>query len=69
MNRSKLLQRWSVRLVTRFWRDKDGLGTLEIVLICAVIIAVALLFKKQITTILTNLFNDVQTESDKVFSS
>ena len=69
MNGSKMLQRWSAKLVTGFWRNKDGLGTLEIVLICAVIIAVALLFKGEITRILKNLFTKVESGSNGVFSS
>lgn len=69
MNQNKMLQLWSARLVTGFWRNKDGLGTLEIVLICAVIIAVALLFKDKILEILDNLFGKVQSGSDDVFST
>ncbi|MBC5637333.1 hypothetical protein H8S33_11005 [Ornithinibacillus sp. BX22] len=34
--------------MTRFWKDEEGLQTLEILLIIAVIVAIALLFRKTI---------------------
>lgn len=32
----------------KFWNDEEGLGTLEIILIIAVLIAIALLFREAI---------------------
>lgn len=42
-----------------FWEDEEGMGTVELVLIIAALIAVALLFKKQLTLFATNLMNNV----------
>lgn len=36
-------------LMKRFWYEEDGMGTVEIVIIIAVLVAVALLFKDGIT--------------------
>ncbi|WP_051318307.1 Flp1 family type IVb pilin [Cohnella thermotolerans] len=68
MNTSKLLQRWSAKALVAFWRSKEGLGTLEIVLIAAVIIAIAVLFKDWILEFLEKLFGKVDKKSEDVFS-
>jgi Flp pilus assembly pilin Flp len=36
-------------LVKDFWKDESGLGTVEIIVILAVLIAIALIFKDAIT--------------------
>lgn len=68
MNKSKMLQRWSANCLVGFWRSREGLGTLEIVLIAAVIIAIAILFKDWIIQFLQNLFGQVEGKSDEVFN-
>lgn len=50
-----------------FWKDKEGLGTLEIVLIAAVIIAIAILFREWILDFLDRLFGKVEDKSDSFF--
>lgn len=48
-----------VKAMKEFWRDEEGLGTLEILLIVVVLVGVALMFKDRITdwvrSILTEL--------------
>ncbi|MEK8128580.1 Flp1 family type IVb pilin [Paenibacillus filicis] len=41
----------------RFWKEEDGLGTLEILLIIAVLIIIAIAFRKWIMKWLGELFN------------
>ncbi|CAI6079165.1 Flp1 family type IVb pilin [Cohnella sp. JJ-181] len=53
--------------LTAFWRNKEGLGTLEIVLIAAVIIAIAVLFRDWILDFLERLFGKVEDKSDSFF--
>ena len=36
-------------LLTRFWKEEEGMGTVEIVIIIAVLVAIALLFRDYIT--------------------
>ena len=54
----------------KFWNEEDGLGTVEIVLIIAALVAVALLFRTAITgfigTALDNVFGDATTEGTNV---
>ncbi|KOY15496.1 Flp1 family type IVb pilin [Paenibacillus xylanivorans] len=53
--------------VTGFWKEEDGLGTLELILIIGVIIIIALIFKKQITELITSLLSKVDTKSNEFF--
>jgi len=45
--------------VKNFWNDEEGLGTLEIILIAAVLVAVALLFRDRITTWVKTLLDNI----------
>lgn len=42
-------------LLKRFWMEEDGMGTVEVVIIVAVLVGVALIFKDGITNFATNL--------------
>ncbi|MGI6144415.1 MAG: hypothetical protein GX092_07160 [Clostridia bacterium] len=47
-------------LLKRFWHEESGMGTVEIVIIIAVLVGIALLFRSQITSF-------VQSATDKIF--
>ena len=51
----------------RFWKEEDGLGTLEMILIIGVIIVIGLILKNQITAIVNKLLDQVNTKSDQFF--
>lgn len=51
-----------------FWRSEAGIGTLEIVLILAVLIILALVFKKWLILLANKLMGKVDVEADKIFS-
>ena len=44
-------------LMKRFWCEEDGMGTVEIIIIIAVLVAVALLFKDGIGKFVNELMN------------
>ncbi|WP_442604068.1 Flp1 family type IVb pilin [Paenibacillus sp. KN14-4R] len=50
-----------VKGLKRFWNNEDGLGTLEILLIVAVLVAIAIIFRKWIAA----WFNDLIGKADK----
>lgn len=54
--------------VKGFLADEEGMGTVEIVLIIAVLVAIALLFKNKITTFvktsLGNIFDGLENETE-----
>ncbi|MCM3135441.1 hypothetical protein M3629_21925 [Paenibacillus polysaccharolyticus] len=52
---------------TALWKEEDGLGTLELILIIGVIIIIALIFKNEITRLITSLLTKVDTKSNEFF--
>ncbi|MEK4996565.1 hypothetical protein BSK48_14240 [Paenibacillus odorifer] len=50
-----------------FWEDEEGLGTLEMILIIAVLIAVVLLFKDKIQEVVEALIKTAGEKSQEVF--
>lgn len=56
-----------LRLVKSFLKEEEGMGTVEIVLIIAVLVAIALLFKDKITkfvnSALGNIFDGLDSET------
>lgn len=53
--------------VNGFWKEEDGLGTLELILIIGVIIIIALIFKDKISELVKDLLGKVDTKSDEFF--
>lgn len=51
---------------SRLWHEEDGLGTLEILLILAVLVAIAIVFRKWIISWVNSLFEKSQDEIDKL---
>ncbi|AKG33674.1 Flp1 family type IVb pilin [Paenibacillus durus] len=50
-----------------FWRDEEGLGTLEMILIIAVLVAVVILFRQKIKEVISNLIDTAGEKSQEVF--
>ncbi|MFD0588588.1 Flp1 family type IVb pilin [Paenibacillus sp. GCM10027627] len=50
-----------------FWNDEQGMGTLEVILIVAVVIIIALLFKDWIIALVEELLGKADKEADKIF--
>jgi len=50
-----------IQALQRFWRNERGIGTLEIIIIIAVLVLVAFAFRQWIIDWVTNLFG--QTDS------
>lgn len=46
----------------RFWKEEDGLGTLEILLIVAVLLIIAIAFRKWIMKWMEQLFSSADSE-------
>ncbi len=52
--------------LSEFWLEEDGVATVEIVLILLVLIALVLVFKTQISTVLRNILSKVSSQSNSV---
>ncbi|WP_019912946.1 Flp1 family type IVb pilin [Paenibacillus sp. HW567] len=50
-----------------FWKDEEGLGTLEMILIIAVLIAVVLVFREEIVKVVKSLISTAGDKSQEVF--
>ena len=50
-----------------FLKEEDGVGVIEIVLILVVLIGLVIIFKKQITTLLNNVFKEINIQSKEVY--
>lgn len=53
-------------LFRRLIVEEDGIGTVEIILILVVVIGLIIIFKKQLTTLVNNIFKTITSESNKV---
>ena len=48
-----------MKLLKRFWMEEDGIGVVEIVLILVILVALIVIFKDKITTIISNAFSQI----------
>lgn len=48
-----------MRLMKEFWDNEDGIGVVEIVLILVILIALIVIFKDKISTIISNAFSQI----------
>jgi len=51
---------------SKFWREEDGVGVIEIVLILVILIGLVLVFKEQITAIVNNAFTSISGNAGKI---
>ena len=51
---------------TAIWKDERGIGTVEMILILVVLIALVLNFKKQMTTLVNQIFDKITSQSKLV---
>ena len=59
---NKLVQEWNA-----FWKQEEGVGTIEIVLLLVVLIGLVIIFKAQITKLLENIFKEIESQSKEVY--
>ena len=50
-----------------FFREEQGVGVIELVLVLVVLIGLVIIFKKQIITLLENIFKEVNSQSKEVY--
>lgn len=52
--------------IKKFIADERGIGTVEMILILVVLIALVLIFKEQLTNLVNNIFDKINSQSSKV---
>ena len=50
-----------------FMMEEDGIGVIEVVLILVVLVGLVIIFKKQITSLLENVFKEIEKQSKEVY--
>lgn len=53
--------------IKEFLRQEDGVGVIEVVLILVVLIGLVIIFKGQITTLLNDIFKQINSQSKEVY--
>ena len=54
-------------ILKEFMTDEAGVGVIELVLILVILIGLAIVFKKQINTLLENIFKQINTKTKEVY--
>lgn len=49
-----------------FWKEEDGMGTVEIILIIVVLVGLVIIFKTQLTELVGNIFTKITKQSNKI---
>ncbi|MGN0348850.1 MAG: Flp1 family type IVb pilin [Roseburia sp.] len=55
-----------MRGIREFLREEDGVGVVEIILILVVLIGLVLIFKKQITNLVNDIFDTITKKAGSV---
>ena len=61
----KLLGRWN-RLWKKLWRDEQGIGTVEMILILVVLISLVIIFKEQLTALVKKILTKITKQSNTI---
>ena len=59
--------RENLKDIRAFAADESGVGVFELVLILVVLIGLVIIFKKQINTLLENIFKQINSKSKEVY--
>ena len=52
----------------RFFREEDGMGVVEVILIIVVLIAMVAIFKDQIERLVNNIWKSINKDAKKIYS-
>lgn len=54
--------------IKEFLREESGMGTVEVILIIVVLIGLVIIFKKQLRSLVTDVFKKITEDSNTVMS-
>lgn len=49
-----------------FWKEEDGMGTVEVILIIVVLISLVMIFKEQLTKLVQSIFEKIVKQANKI---
>lgn len=67
MNR-KQKEKGNLKGIRDFWKEEDGMGTVEIILIIVVLIGLVIIFKTQLRSLVESVFEKITQDSGTVMS-
>lgn len=50
-----------------FFREEDGIGTVEMILILVVLISLVIIFKDQLTSLVNDIFSQITSKSSSIY--
>ncbi len=65
-NKMMELGKGFIRGAKSFWNDESGMGTVEVILIIVVLIGLVIVFKKEISDIVDDIFKAIRAETRAV---
>ena len=54
-------------LWTNYWNDTEAVGTVEILLILVVLIAIVIIFRTRITALVNTIFDKINTSAQEIY--
>lgn len=57
-----------MKYLKQFWKDEDGIGIVEIILILVVLIMLIVIFREQITSIINSAFQEINSGAGSINS-
>ncbi len=54
-------------MIKRFFREEDGMGVVEIILIIVVLISMVAIFKDQIEDLVDNIWHSINKDAKKIY--
>lgn len=60
------MKRENLKGLKQLWKEEDGMGTVEVILIIVVLVGLVLVFKKQLTALVNNLFSKITNQADSI---
>lgn len=52
--------------IMRFFKEEEGIGVVEVILILVVIIGLIIIFKKQLTALVNNTFSNITNKAGQL---
>ncbi len=65
-NKANAVGKKIVEGVKAFWKDESGMGTVEVILIIVVLIGLVIVFKKEISGIVEDVFKTIRAETREI---
>ena len=54
------------RMFKSFFREEDGMGTVEVILIIVVLIGLVIIFKTQLNDLVTHIFEKITSQANSI---